>query len=252
MQVTTNARRFGFMLAALALWGAGCSHTRVNDFTRIATPLPPPFLTGPAAIFFTNTIGFSAQVESQSGAATADEGPPRGQLLGAGPKLLFAPVRDKAAEKRSRAGNFLFIWDVSSGRGYVLSEALQAYAPISSDLRATNVIGHATAGPGRVSDLVTLQMNNGLASTFQVLWSAEAKGLPMRINSITNPIPLTVSLSKARLESVAADLFTPPEDFTKYDSPEALVDELAARQRNLRRKQPSDMELENMMRQPQR
>jgi hypothetical protein len=239
-----NYHGYGLSLACLAaaLMCAGCSHTRKGEFTRIATPLPPAFLTGPTAVFLTNTAGFSAQVESQSGTLMTQEAATRGVLLGAGPKLLFAPVKDKAEEKRTRAGNFLFIWDVATGRGYVISEALQAYAPVSSDLHVTNVIEHASPTATGNTGLATMELNNGTTNIFQVLRSPPPEGFPLRINSLSNAIPFTVTFSKTRFESVTADLFVPPEDFTKYESPEAMVDELAARQRNLRRKQPGELD----------
>jgi hypothetical protein len=245
MQCICKKQAWNFLVLLFAAALAGCSGTHSErDFTRIPTPLPPAFLVGPAAVFLTNTVGFSAQVETRTGNLVTEENGSRGQLLGSGSKLIFAPVHDKTEEKKSRGGNFLFIWDVAQGRGYLLSEALQGYAPLSSDLRATNVVGRTSANPGHVADFTTVQMNNGTAETFQVVWSADAKAVPLHINSISNAIPLTVSVSKARLEPVAADLFSPPDGFAKYDSPEALVDELAARQRNLRRKQPvSDLEL---------
>lgn len=253
MQCICKKQAFNFLVILFAAVAAGCSGTRSDrDFTRIPTPLPPAFLVGPAAVFLTNTTGFSAQIETRTGNLVTEESGSRGQLLGSGSKLIFAPLHDKSAEKKSRGGNFLFIWDVAQGRGYLLSEALQGYAPLSSDLRATNVIGKATAAAGHVADFATVQMNNGTAETFQVLWPADAKAVPLHINSISNAIPLAVSVLKARLEPVPADMFAPPDGFAKYDSPEALVDELAARQRNLRRKAApsSDLEmLQNLQRQ---
>ena len=43
-----------------------------------------------------------------------------------------------------------------------------------------------------------------------------------------------MSFSKIRLEPPTAELFAPPNDFTKYDSAEAMVAELVMRQRNLK------------------
>ena len=55
-------------------------------------------------------------------------------------------------------------------------------------------------------------------------------------------LPLAVSLSNIRLEVPPEEVFIPADDFNKYPNPEAMADELAARQRNLRRKAPTEFE----------
>jgi hypothetical protein len=69
--------------------------------------------------------------------------------------------------------------------------------------------------------------------------------MPVRIKCSVNGTPHTLTLSKIRLESPPDDLFLPPSDFTKYASAETMMNELVARQQNLKRKRgleplPSD------------
>ena len=130
-------------LAALAVvLVGGCKHAPAPDETldRRASMFsiqPPMFLTGPVAALLTNGIGYSARL------AVLPEEPPvhaSGQLLVHGSKLLFAPDPDSTpADKHLPRGDFSFIWDVAEGRGFVLSESLQGYAPLSERPGVTNV-----------------------------------------------------------------------------------------------------------------
>lgn len=82
-------------------------------------------------------------------------------------------------------------------------------------------------------------MNDGSATLFQVWRAMDLKAIPVQVNTATNVPPSTIVLSKLRLESLSEGLFAPPEGFTKYSSPEAMMDELAVRQGNFKRK-PSE------------
>ena len=204
------------------------------------TPLPPPFLTGPASFLFTNWPGFSAQVDTQpqGGIASAASG----QLLGRGTRLFYAPATDESDKRRS-AGGYSFIWYVTEKRGYVLSEALQGYAPVAADLQVTNVvfeIGKAPAerlsGHPCESAEAVVQMADGTAAGLGVFRALDLKGFPLRVESATNTSVFILSVSKVRLEAPPAEVFAPPDGFTKYSSVEAMADELAARQNNLRHK----------------
>ncbi len=79
----------------------------------------------------------------------------------------------------------------------------------------------------------------GSTAAFSVWRAADLQGFAMRIASVTNSATLTVSFSKVRIEQPPEDIFLPPNGFTKYDSAEAMMDELASRQLNLRRSGPS-------------
>ena len=76
-----------------------------------------------------------------------------------------------------------------------------------------------------------------MATVFRVWRAADLKGLPLRIQCPSGGVPLTLTLSKVSLEAVPNDLFLPPNGFTKYESPEAMMTEMALRRVNLSRKQ---------------
>ena len=235
-------------LAGLGLLAGGCAHSDKYEaqdkaFSGVYTPHPPAFLNGPAALLLTNATGFSAQVQAQAPGLTTRDETTSGQLLSRGTQLLYAPDPDETTEKRKRPGGFSFIWDVAENRGFVLSEALQAYAPVSSREQVTNMqfsAGQPTQEriSGHPCELVqaTLQKSDGTNAMFEVARATDRNGIPVRITSGANTPQLTLTLSRIRSQSPPADLFVVPEGFVKYNSPEALADELAARQLNLRRK----------------
>src|SRR5437588_11038548 len=218
---------------ALILAVAGCSHSRLRDDlqvggARVYTPWPPPFLEGPVAVLFTNLGGFSAHVAAQTNSlAEGQTTSLSGELLGRGSKLLFAPDRDEPTAKHAPPGGFSFIWDTATSSGYVLSEALQGYAPVSAPVRATNAVGQLTrtaaqniGGYQVQTELVTIALNDGSTNSFEVSRAIALKGFPVRINSAAIGPPLNLLFSKIRFELPPEQLFAPPADFTKYNSPE--------------------------------
>lgn len=241
-------------LAGLALLAAGCSHSgdtedRGRAFTPVFTPLPPPFLTGPMAALLTNRSGYAAQLDAQTEAVSERERSVSGQLLCRGSKLFFAPESSGGSKQKARGGTFNFIWDVANNSGYVLSEALQGYAPVGANSRATNVVASQSQdAPQKVgsytcaSETAAVQLDNGSTVNFKVLRATDLPGCPVRLNAAAPAVPLTVTLSKIRTEPPPAELFTLPDGFTKYSSPEAMSDEIAVRQHNLRRKNVGPME----------
>ena len=226
----------------LSLLISGCAHTEQETAAAGAfAPLPPAFLSGPAGLLLTNAEGFSAHVVMKSESLIPQLNGTSGDLLGRAGKLLFAPDPGKLDKKYSRGG-FSFIWDVATGHGTVLSEALQAYAPVSVSVSPTNLItrpaGAASAGAagqaGEAEEAI-VESSDGSRATFQILRSNDLKRFPTYINCVSNVPPFTLSFSKIRLAPPPADLFAPPNGFTKYESAEAMITELVMRQHNLRR-----------------
>ncbi len=224
----------------------GCSGSRHDStrgpaFVKVYTPEPPAFLSGPAVLLLTNSPGFSARVTLPA-AAPESERPTAGQLLVRGSRLIFLPDQIEAREKHIRNAGFSYIWDAASNSGYLLSEALQGYAPVSgASMQVTNLViaprpGNREKVSGHLCEPASalIQLHSGVNATYDVLRAPELKQLPLRIASAGNTAPLSLTLSKVRLESPQADLFEPPASFTKYASPEVMVDELAMRQNSLR------------------
>jgi hypothetical protein len=55
----------------------------------------------------------------------------------------------------------------------------------------------------------------------------------MEIHSLQSPQEFTLTLTKIQDSAPAAQLFLPPDGFTKYDSEVALLTELAIRERGV-------------------
>lgn len=227
-------------MAAAAALAAGCSSapkvSEANLFkSAIFAPLPPAFIAGPVGILFTNTQGFSAHINA-TGASPNDDRPLSGELFGRGTRVLFAP-QPKHAEDEKRPKDeidpgFTFLWDIAENKGFLLCEALQAYAPVSPILRYTSVIREgATPAPNAPSERLLAGMADGTTYVASLWHSPETEQIPSRIVAGTNSIPMRVSLSRIRLQAPPVELFSVPTSFTKYSSSEALVDEMAARQR---------------------
>ena len=195
------------------------------------------------ALLFTNVDGFSAHVVLESGTSARQEAV--GELMGRGGSLVFAPAVSGAVDKRSPAAGCAFIWDVPAHSGCILNGPMQAYAPITPNLQFTNLTTSPAGGqpaPERIDGHLcqrsdaTVTGSDGSVTTFRLWRAADLNGLPLRVSCTSIGTPLTLTLSKARLETLPADLFQPPSGFTRHASAEAMIQELAARQHNLKRR----------------
>lgn len=234
------------LIAALA---GGCAHSKKSGQGGGATevfpvPQPPVFLNGPMALLLTNAHGFCAHVVLEIGAAPEAE-PIEGELMSQGGKLMFAPGLAKSASKRSHVAGCAFIWDVAANKGYLLNDPMQAYAPIPANRQFTNLVASSApngAVPEKISGhpcqsaQATVAASDGAITGFRLWRATDLNGLPVRITRASDGPPLTLTLSKFRLEAVPDDLFQPPTGFAKYDTADGLINELTARQQSLKRR----------------
>jgi hypothetical protein len=197
-------------------------------------------------LLLTNADGFRARAVCESTAPSGATQRTAGELMVRGSKLLFAPEAIKVGKKQPHPEDSAFVWDVSENRGYVLSDPMQAFAPVSSTRQFTNVtVGTARnrTSPERFEGHqcqgleVTVTASDAVATVLEVWRATDLKGIPLRIHCPSNGAPLILTLSKIRLEAVPNDLFLPPNGFTKYKSPEEMMTEMALRRVNLSRKQ---------------
>jgi hypothetical protein len=238
----------GLLLVA-ALTG-GCAHSSKpgrggGAVEGFAVPRTPAFLNGPMALLLTNAHGFRAHAVLESGASVNEIERIEGELMGQGSKLMFAPGPGGSAGKRSHVLGSAFIWDVTASRGFLLNDPLQGYAPIPADRQFTNLTSGSVlngAGPEKISGhpcqpaQATVAASDGSVVGFRLWRATDLSGLPVRITRASDGLPMTLTLSKVRLEPLPEDLFLPPNGFVKYDSAERLINELAARQQSLKRR----------------
>ena len=131
-----------------------------------------------------------------------------------------------------------FEWDLTQHKGFMFSEALQGYAPLTSGVRVAKVTIGPVLDSGKAvqidghpcqSKKVTVITDEGVNHDFQIWSASDLKGLPLEITSTTPTNAFTIRLSQVRVEVPASELFLPPDGFTKYDSPDALASELMVR-----------------------
>ncbi len=238
--------RLGLLLALLAALVSGCAHSRSAEERAAGFFLPevPVFLSGPMGVLLTNAGGFSSHLSMTTGPAPDSQKPEviSGQLLGRGELLLFAP-EPQSLDKRLRSVGLGFIWNVRENSGYMLSETLQGFAPIGFSVRYTNVLATRTASmPERVEghactqDEVQVASSEGAVTRVQLWRAIDMKGFPVRIVGGPKPVTQTLTLSKIRLEAPPADLFAPPQGFTRYVTADQMMSELTLRQHNLKKR----------------
>jgi len=242
------ARQIAGITLTTAVLVAGCSSRKNRYIAPIPAPKPPEFMNGPMALLLTNAGGFRANVMLEAGTPARQVA--AGELMGKGGHLLFAPTLSKEARKQPLAGGFAFIWDVNGNHGYLLNDPLQAYSLCSPSLHFTNITVRPTAAKSAPESIAghrcqpanaIVTATDGSLTAFRLWQATDLNGLPLRIVCTSANTPLTLNLSKPRLESLPDDLFQPPSGFTKYNSAEALVSELTARRNSLNRRPPSSI-----------
>jgi hypothetical protein len=227
------------VLGLLALAAAGChsARSRVDWFALKKSATPPDFMAGPAGILLTNNTGFSAHLTLQTSSTTGSARPIEGEFLAHGSHLLFAPTGHS---------DISYIWDVATRSGLVLDEPLQGCATAGSDFQVTN-ISMSASQPSRANghscaqSEVVFSLADGSIERFTVWRAADLDGFPVRIKSGDGVAPFVVDITGVRPETLPDDLFQPPAGFTHYDSPDAMMTELFAREHPVTREQSNPL-----------
>jgi hypothetical protein len=122
---------------------------------------------------------------------------------------------------------------------------LQGYAPYSGNARFTNLVGHKEgsmaqriAGHECQPESAVVFGDDGSTNLLQVWQAADLHGFPVRITSGSNAPASILTITKFQFGR-PAQFLTSQEGFTKYDSPDAMVTELVARQHSISRKEGS-------------
>lgn len=228
-----------FCLSVLVLWTSGCAHVSHADaFARngAVTLLPQltAVATGPSASLLAN----GQTCHGDYTLALAGDTKPvllTGQIYARDGKLCFTTIIGN--HKTRATGGFSVIWDPAARQGFVSCEALQGYAPlyvaVRSTLTQTQVQGGQTdRQDGHPVDQAnaTFQSSDGQSIVLQLSRALDLGNLPLQIHSLSGPPAFTLSLANLQSGAPSADMFSPPDGFTKYASEQVLLDELAERQ----------------------
>lgn len=225
-------------LAAVALvgWLAGCASNKEPELPQfaaneLAAPTPG-FLAGPACVLLTNLPPFRAHVHYVE---TPSRGPIEGELFGNRERLFFArmPAQQNPSPEATGVG---YILNLLQARGWLLSDALQGYAPLTAAVRATNVL--ETPLPGTVElegfrcteSTATVALADGYSVLFQLSRAQALSNFPLRISVLSNATPAVLSFSKVSLKPPPDELFKPPKGFTPYPTSSAMLNECLRRQ----------------------
>jgi hypothetical protein len=239
-----------FHAALLCLAAAvicGCASRHAEPVYHAGDENPPDFLVGPVTGVLTNLNGFSAHVASTLSSPGEAPRTASGELLGREGRLVFQPTLPLKGKRARTEGGLFFIWDDTIHSGYVLSEALQGYAPIKSDtepasrldITKENIQEDVNGHPCHRCETVVV-LNNGLKARL-TLWQADDAGhFPVRIEAVEGSRHMTLDFSEIRLEYPARELFLPPDGFTPYASSVALMNELIVRDASFAQKHQFD------------
>jgi len=231
-------------LAVTLLAVAGCANqdsprqARLRAATLIPPP-SPPFLNGSVALLLTTLPGFSCHLTMQGGPMAAPSDLLTGELFGCSNKLFFAPAPSSFG---GRAGGFGFLYDIDQGQGFMLCDAMQGYAPISSRFSPTDVAvrplgkgGERVAGHRCEPVEVVVSLADAPRQVLRVWRALDLQKFPVRISTAEGRA-FDLTLSRIRLEIPPAEMFRPPEGFARYESPEGMMAEMVMRQEKLKRK----------------
>jgi hypothetical protein len=223
-------------LATAAILVAGCA-SGSKVFYHAGDETPPVFLTGPAAVLLTNVEGFSAKLTASVPGADGGRRTMTGDLLGRQGSLIFQPASAVQGKRAKREGGMYFIWSETQHSGYVLSDALQAYAPTAATVAPTNVALRSSAAVEEEANghrcrrmEAMVQCGDGSSERFQVWQAQDAKSFPVRIRAEASGREMTLEFSELRLELPPAQVFGPPDGFIRYETPGALMNDLIIRE----------------------
>lgn len=233
------------VISFLLIFLAGCSSTderttmSLDERMQASLPEPPPILSVPVLTLFTNQPGFGAHCRIERGSSGQKTRPLEGEFLHRGSQFLFAA---EAQEKHARGREMTFMWDVASNSGHALNDALPGYAPLVPRAQLT---GLQSTGKAPVEDKInghpcsqgqfTVTLSDGSTSQLTVWHATDLHGLPVRIRADSGSPRFVIDLADVRMQEPSANLFEIPRDFTMYESPKAMFDELFRRESVTRR-----------------
>lgn len=218
----------------------GCLHHKApagRPEEETLLPTLRTLFTGPCALALTNGGAFEAQCQICLNPAAEKPRFLPGVLCIRGSQVRLETLPPKS--KSPSLLEFGIIWDTRANTGFVFSEALQAYAAISSAPPFTNSAQIATSDKEKMNGhtvdhaTATFAGPSGQTLVMQLIRARDAQNIPLSMSSAAEPHPFLVTLDKIQFLNPPDSLFLPPDGFTKYPTEAALVGELVDRQQSV-------------------
>ena len=230
----------GAKLAGLLglFWTAGCAHDRQNIYGSTGAAVMIAQATAvtavPMALLLNNGTTYSGEFTLTSQDPAGRIGRLTGPLLASGDKLRLEFTEFNG--KPLPAGSVDLIWDGPARQGYLLSEALQGYAPVYHEVQHTNVITEIVPGSSRrIAGHATekaeaiIEYRDGHTLVVEVIRAKDLGNLPLKMQFLESPVTFTLALTKIERTTLIDPVFMPPNGFTAFPSSLVLIDELASR-----------------------
>jgi hypothetical protein len=227
----------------LALETSGCVHSSqrsVRGGAEVLLPKLTAMTTGPVAILLTNRNAFRADFTMTLAEVPKPPLVFLGQIIVSGTKLRLETSFNNSKGTSKTVRDFGLIWDAAQNQGFAFCEALQGYAPINTTVHFTNLLTQVIAGQterfqGHPIDKanVTVMGSDGQTASIELLRVQALDNLPLRMSFSHRSNSVTLAVSNIQWCQSSKDLFMPPEEFTKYESEAAMLDELTARQHSV-------------------
>lgn len=201
-------------------------------------PDPPVFLTGPARFLFTNQSGFQAHAKLEKAGAGNEPEQIEGQLRVRGSWLLFEPESRNPGSWRARMSKIVYLWDATLDCGYAVSLPLQGYTTLTSSVALASLQVNSSQPEGEAQSLpqglcrrseLTFTPRQGFPLAFDVWRTADAQQPPVRVEARDSERPFLLELSDLHAEALAPVRINPVDGFTRYESVQAMLDEVLNR-----------------------
>lgn len=232
-------------LALTALAGmfvlAGCASAHRDEALAtnravLAAPAVVSVLTGPESVLLTNLDELTARATFTLNDAPDGPSSVSGDLLVSHGKIAFRSDR----VGKQITGQFEVVWDTTAAAGWVISEDLQGFAPISTTNRFQILQREVDPASGAMqadhpvqTAIVTLYCPAGPMIRRRVWQAADLNSLALRIETADSSASPALSLQSVRPQAPTTTLFHSPDDLTKYPDVTALLNELLARQHSV-------------------
>lgn len=241
-RATSQALAVAVLLAAAG--SSGCLSGRHDSATAAeksegyAAARPPSFLVGSIPSLLIHTNDYRARVVIEAAAGNVE--PIKGNIFQQEGRILFVPVSEAGLRPGSWAGTFRFLVDVKQHRGYVISERYQAFTTFDLPADEGSLSGLSTlTGPaapiekidGHPCEVVETSDGAGNGAAYRLWRATDLNDLVLRIKSLAESPATQLTLSETVMEALAPDLFLRPTAYAKYSSAEAMINEMARREK---------------------